>query len=59
MFEELVDENNKEALKDRKRKTLGGEDEEGSGKSSRTRSSGLNFNFTNWIPIYNPQAQAR
>jgi len=39
MFEELVDENNKEALKDRKRKTPG-EDEEGSGKSSRTRSSG-------------------
>jgi len=38
MFEELVDDN-KEALKDRKRKTLG-EDEEGSGKSSRTRSSG-------------------
>ena len=43
MFEELVDDN-KEALKDRKRKTLG-EDEEGSGKSSRTRSSGLYFNF--------------
>ena len=44
MFEELVDDN-KEALKDRKRKTLG-EDEEGSGKSSRTRSSGLiNFIF--------------
>ena len=42
MFEELVDENNKEALnKDRKRKTLVGEDEEGSGKSSRTRSSGF------------------
>ena len=39
MFEELVDDN-KEALKDRKRKkTLGGDEEE-SGKSSRTRSSG-------------------
>lgn len=38
MFEELVD-NNKEAVKDRKRKT-----EEESGKSSRSRSSGLHFN---------------
>jgi len=39
MFEELVDDN-KEATKDRKRKkTLGGEEEE-SGKSSRSRSSG-------------------
>lgn len=47
MFEELVDDN-KEALKDRKRKTLG-EDEEGSGKSSRTRSSGFHFNFTYWF----------
>lgn len=38
MFEELVD-NNKEVVKDRKRKT-----EEESGKSSRSRSSGLQFN---------------
>ena len=38
MFEELVD-NNKEGVKDRKRKN-----EEESGKSSRSRSSGLLFN---------------
>ena len=58
MFEELVDENNKEALKDRKRKTPG-EDEEGSGKSSRTRSSGFHFNLVYWVTILNTQAQAR
>lgn len=38
MFEELVD-NNKEVVKDRKRKN-----EEESGKSSRSRSSGFLFN---------------
>ena len=40
MFEELVDNKDKEATnKDRKRKN-----EEESGKSSRSRSSGLHFN---------------
>ena len=56
MFEELVD-NNKEAVKDRKRKT-----EEESGKSSRSRSSGLPFNhFIDQIllTIYDAQARAR
>ena len=44
MFEELVD-NNKEGVKDRKRKN-----EEESGKSSRSRSSGLLFNHFIFFP---------